>query len=162
MPRPGYKVKSAMSLKQFIAEFGGEFSEPMKEKLMELESRSFLTRKDISNRFDLKHVEHIQFKSSADSKLKEYAYGQFEVNDGILYFSENCLENTEVMQSPTVASIYSSLKSDNTMYNNGRNLKKIDENNIHFVVDSILETCPEVSQGYLDIIEGMAARANNK
>lgn len=162
MPRPGYKVKSAVSLKQFIAEFGGEFSEPMKEKLMELESRSFLTRKDINNRFDIKHVEHIQFLSSNDSKPKEYAYGQFEVNDGVLYFSENCLESAEVMQSPKVTSIYSALKSDNTMFNNGRNLKKVDENNVHFIVDSILETCPEVSQGYLDIIKGMSARSNNK
>jgi hypothetical protein len=168
MPRPGYKVKSSMSLKQFIAEFGGDFSDRMKEKLLELESRSYLTRKDISTRFDLKHVEHIKFNSATDSKhgegttQKEYAYGQFEVNDGMLYFSENCLENNEVIQSPKLAEIYASLRSEDTIFSNGRYLKKLDDNNIQYVVDNILSICPEVSQSYLDIIQGMESRASNK
>jgi hypothetical protein len=168
MAYQGYKKNSSMALKQFISEFGGTFSKHMKEKLLELESRSFLTRKEINNRFDLKHVEHIEYECTRNAEnvlgalKKEYSYGQFEVIEGVLYFSEVCLENDQVMQSPMVDKIYHSLNSEDTIFNNGRNLKKVDDKNIGYVVDSILSECPNVSQAYLDIVKGMVSRSNNK
>ena len=93
---------------------------------MELESRSFLTRKEIRNRFDLKHVEHIEYECSCDSKeaehagKKEYSYGQFEVIENTLYFSETCLESNQVMQSPMVGTIYHFLNDKGTIFNDGR------------------------------------------
>lgn len=159
------KKNSAMALKQFISEFGEAFSKNMKDKLMELESRSFLTRKESHNRFDLKHVEHIEYQCATDTLetvKKEYSYGQFEVNDGVLYFSEICLESKQVMQSPIVDKIYSSLNDEGTIFNNGRNLKRIDDKNIGYVIDSILSVCPKVSQSYIDTVNGMVSRAEDK
>jgi hypothetical protein len=159
------KKNSAMALKQFISEFGEAFSNDMKEKLMELESRSFLTRKEFGNRFDLKHVEHIEYEcatNALETVKKEYSYGQFEVNEGVLYFSEFCLVGDRVMQSPIVDKIYDSLNDEGTIFNNGRNLKKIDDENIAYVIDNILSVCPKVSQSYLDIVNGMVSRADNK
>jgi hypothetical protein len=164
----GHKKNSPMALKQFIAEFGSDFSKNMKEKLMELESRAFLTRKEVHNRFDLKHVEHIEYEcafdiDSASKKVKkEYSYGQFEVNEGVLYFSELCLESDGVMQSPIVDKIYRYLGDEDTIFNNGRSLKKVDDKNISYVVDSILSVCPTVSQNYLDIVKEMVSRSDNK
>jgi hypothetical protein len=152
-------------MKQFILEFGVNFSEHMKKKLMELESRSYLIRKEVSNRFDLKHVEHIEYEHSRDidsTVLKEYVYGQFEVNEDILYFSQSCEETTKVMQAPIVSKIYDSLESDGAILSDGRNMKRIGDGNIDYIVDSTLAACPKVSQKYLDIIEGMVSRANNK
>lgn len=163
-----YMKRNSISVKQLISEFGERFSEHMKEKLMELDSRSFLTRKDFYNRFDLKHVEHIKHEcdnnheDDSSVKLKEYTYGQFQVNDNILYFSESCAENREVTQSPIVSIIYDSLESENTILDDGRNLKKVDDNNIDFIIDSILSECPPVSQAYLDIVKGIESRAHSK
>jgi hypothetical protein len=168
MAYQGYRKNSPMALKQFISEFGANFTEYMKDKLMELESRSFLTRKDVRSRFDLKHVEHIQYECDCDSQdysqmpKKEYSYGQFEVIDDILYFSEICLESNQVQQSQMVSTIYNSLNGEGTIFNDGRNLKKVDDKNIDFVVDSILLNCPQVSQSYLDIINGMVSRSDDK
>lgn len=168
MAYQGYKKNSPMALKQFISEFGINFSEYMKEKLMELESRSFLTRKEIRGRFDLKHVEHIEYECTCDAQnsshaiKKEYSYGQFEVIDNTLYFSETCSESNQVMQSPMVNTIYHSLNDEGIIFNDGRNLKKVDDKNIGYVVDSILSTCPQVSQAYLDIVNGMVSRSNDK
>lgn len=160
-----YTRKRSISMKQFILEFGVNFSEHMKKKLMELESRSFLIRKDVSNRFDLKHVEHIEYEHSTGVDgvmLKEHVYGQFEVNEDVLYLSESCEESTKVIQAPIVSKIYNSLESDGAIFSDGRNLKRIGDNNIDYVVDSTLSVCPKVSQKYLDIINGMVARADNK
>jgi hypothetical protein len=168
MAKPNYRTKSTISMKQFISEFGEGFSDHMKEKLMELESRSFLTRKEFNNRFDLKHVEHIQYdcvtesENNPNAKQKEYSYAQFEVIDGVLYFSENCLENNLVMQSPMVSNVYNALNNEGAIVSNGSNLKQVDDENIDYIVDSILSSCPDVSKAYLDIIKGMVQRANNK
>lgn len=149
--------KSSVSIKMFIAEFGEDFSQHIQERLMNLESRCFLTRKEIAYRFDLKHVEHLQYEiasnleDSSAPQSKEYAYGQFVVLDGKLYFSESCLENNDIMQSPMVSIIYGALDSEGSVFDEGRNLKRLDDNNIDFVVDSILSSCPQVSQSYLDI-----------
>lgn len=152
-------------MKQFILEFGINFSEHMKKRLMELESRSFLIRNEASNRFDLKHVEHIEYEHTCrlgNTVLKEYVYGQFEVKEDTLYFSQSCQESAKVMQSPIVSTIFDSLESDGAILNDGQNMKKVGDNNIDYIVDSTLAACPNVSQKYLDIIEGMATRANNK
>ena len=155
-------------MKMFLKELGEEFPEYVKERLMDLEVRCFLTRKEIAYRLDLKHVEHIQYEVSSDveepsaPRSKEYSYGQLVVVDGKLYFSESCLENNEIMQSPMVSVIYNTLDSEGIVFDEGINLKRIDENNIDFVVDSILSSCPQVSQAYLDIVQGMVSRANNR
>lgn len=152
----------------FIKEFGEDFSEHVKEKLMELESRYFLTRKEIPYRFDLKHVEHLQYDCAFDEKnpsapsSKEYAYGQFAVLEGKFYFSKSCLENNEIMQAPSVSTIYNALDSEGIVFDEGRNLKILNDNNIDYVVESILSSCPEVSQSYLDIVKGMISRANDR
>lgn len=166
--RVNNRRKSSISMQQFITELGENFSEHMKEKLMELDSRSFLTRKDVSHRVDLKHVEHIQYECVSNSedksaaKRKEYSYAQFAVVDGVLYFSERCLESDSVKQSPIVEVIYDSLGSEGMISDNGVNLKKIGNDNIDYVVDNILTGCPQVSQTYLDIIRGMVSRSGNK
>ncbi|MDP4090293.1 MAG: hypothetical protein Q8930_13605 [Bacillota bacterium] len=158
-----YTKKRSISMEQFIQEFGTNFSEHMKKRLMELESRSYLVRKEVSNRFDLKHVEHIEYECGQENTvLKEYIYGQFEVDKDILYFSESCEESTKSMQAPIVSTIYDSLNCEGVIFSNGRNLKIVGDNNIDYVVDSTLSACPQVSQRYLDIIHGMAARAVRK
>jgi hypothetical protein len=168
MFRNNYGRKSTISIKMFIKEFGVNFTNHVKERLMDLEVRCFLTRKDIAYRFDLKHVEHLQYESaphvedSTALSSKEYAYGQLVVLDEKLYFSESCLENEEIMQSPVVSTIYDALGSEGAVIDEGRNLKRLDDNNIDFVVDSILFSCPEVSKSYLDIVQGMISRADNK
>jgi hypothetical protein len=152
----------------FIKEFGEDFPEHVKERLMDLESRCFLTRKEIGYRFDLKHVEHLQYESASGTEnpsapsSKEYCYGQFAVVDGKLYFSESCIENKVIMQSPVVSTIYSDLDSEGIISEEDRNLKRINDNNIDFIVDSILSSCPQVSQSYMDIVKGMVSRSSIK
>lgn len=166
--RTNHTRKRAVSIEMFIKEFGENFSEHMKERLMELETRCFLTRKEIAYRFDLKHVEHLQYETACDTEdakeppSKEYCYGQFVVLDGKLYFSESCIENKDIMQSPKLNNIYNSLDSEGTIFDEGVNLRRLDDNNIDFVVDSILSSCPPVSQAYINIMQGIVARANNK
>lgn len=163
-----YRRKSTISMKMFISEFGEEFPEHVKERLMDLEERCFLTRKDIAYRLDLKHVEHLQYEVAADMEVpssrnsKEYSYGQLVVLEGQLYFSESCIESSEVMQSPMVNNIYDTLDSHGITFDEGSNLKRITEENVDFVVDSILSSCPQVSQSYKEIVRGMVSRANNK
>lgn len=152
----------------FITEFGEDFTENVKERLMSLQPRCFLTRKEIPYQFDLKHVEHLQYECAFNEehtsacRSKEYAYGQLVVLDGELYFSESCLEDKEIMQSPMVSVIYNALDSDRIIFAEGRNLKRLNKCNIDYVVDSILSTCPQVSQSYMNIIKDVVSRTNNK
>lgn len=168
MYKGNYGRKSTISMKMFIKEFGEDFSEHMMERLMDVDVRCFLTRKELPYRFDLKHVEHIKFEFACDKEdsskpsSKEYAYGQLVVLDGKLYFSESCLENNEIKQSPVINTIYNTLDSKGAIFDEGRNLRRIDDSNIDFVLDSILSSCPEVSQSYLDIVQSMTTLADNK
>lgn len=166
MVKKNYKMKKTISIKMFISEFGENFSDHMKKRLLELEVRCVLTRREDNYRLDLKHVEHTQYDCDSTGELntckKEYAYGQFIVIDGILYFSESCETNDKVMQSPVVDVIYNSLNSEDTICDEGTNAKKIDDNNIDCIIDTILTVCPQVSQTYLDIVEEMTSRAENK
>ncbi|MCY6354255.1 hypothetical protein [Clostridium sp. ZS2-4] len=157
-----YKMKKTISMKRFISEFGENFSKHTKEKLLKLEVRCVLTRNEDNYRLDIKHVEHTQYDCNSGKYQKEYAYGQLVVIDETLYFSEICTESAEVMQSPIVNTIYTSLNSEDMISDLGINSKKIDDNNIDYVIDSILTVCPEVSEEYLAITQGMISRAENK
>lgn len=168
MFKTNHARKSTVSIKMFIKEFGEDFSEHLKERLMDLEVRCYLTRKSAASIFDLKHVEHLQYEVSYDEEdpktpsSKEYAYGQFVMLEGKLYFSKSCYENNEIMQSDIVNTIYNELDSEEIVFNEEINIKRLDDNSIDFVVDSILSECPQVSQSYLDIVQGMISRSDNK
>ncbi len=162
--RKNYKIKKTISVKQFISEFGENFSEHMKERLLDLEVRCVLTRKEEDNTLDLKHVEHTKYDcpSGNSSKEKEYVYGEFTAVEGILYFSEKCAENDDVMVSPITNVIFNSLNSEDMIIDENTNAKKVDDTNIDFIIDSILSVCPEVSQRYLDIVREMTSRSESK
>jgi uncharacterized protein (UPF0212 family) len=166
--RKNYKIKKTISLKQFISEFGENFSEHMKERLLDLEVRCVLTRKEEDNKLDLKHVEHTKYNcpSGNSSKEKEYVYGEFTVVEGTLYFSEKCIENDDIMVSPITNDIYNSLNSADMIFDESTDesthAKKIDDTNIDYIIDTILTVCPEVSQRYLDIVREMTSRSESK
>ena len=153
-----HRLKKTISIKQFIAEFGEGFSKHMKLRLLELGSRCILTRKDNTYTLDLKHIEHTKYDCASECGenlevcQKEYAYGQLIVNEGILYFSQDCLENDEVMIVPAVSEIYKSLSSEDMYLEEGVEAKKVDDTNIDYVVDGLLKVCPEVSAEHLAII----------
>lgn len=166
--KKNYRIQKTISMKRFISELGEDFSEHMKDRLLELEVRCVLTRKEDNYRLDIKHVEHTKYDCTCDSEhgltpcKKEYVYGQFIVIEGVLYFSENCTESDGVMQSPIVNTIYSSLSDENMICDEGINEKKVDDSNIDYVIDSILTVCPEVSQRYKDIMKDMLSHAERK
>jgi hypothetical protein len=153
-----YRMKRTVSMKQFITELGGEFSKHIKQRLLELGGRCVLTRKDESYVLDLRHIEHTKYKcnpqDSTDVDQKEYAFGQFIVYEGLLYFSECCLENDDIMQASVVSSIYNSLDGEEFVLEGDINIrgKLINDDNIDYVVDNILTVCPEISPEHLAII----------
>ncbi|MBI6872022.1 hypothetical protein [Clostridium aciditolerans] len=163
--KKNYKMKKTISMKMFINEFGESFSKHMKKRLLELEVRCVLTRKEDSYRLDIKHVEHTQYAFDNDhnnsTSQKEYVYGQLIVMDGALYYSESCIENDTVMQSPIVAVIYDDLDSEGMILDNDNRAKKIDDNNIDYVIDTMLTVFPDVSQSYLNIIKEMISHERN-
>lgn len=160
--------KSAISISTFISEFGEKFTEHMDQRLLQLASRCFLIRKETRNMLDLMHVEHIKYDCSCNVKgktvnsQKEYSYGEFEVIDGDLYFSDKCIEKNEIIESPEISIIFNNLDSTGMTSDEDRKLKKVNDDNIDYIVDSILSTCPETSQAYRDIVKDMMIRANNK
>lgn len=163
--RNNNRFKSTISVKMFISEFGENFSSNMKKRLMDLEVRCVLKRDEVDHILNLKHVEHIKFDClNASEKLvkKEYAYAQFAVIEGMLYFCENSIQNNEISPSPIIKSIYDGLNSANIIIEEGKNFKMVDDSNIDYVVDSILSSCPQVSQAYKDIVKEMVSRADNK
>lgn len=151
-----YRIKKTVSMKQFLTEFGGDFSKHMKQRLLELGARCVLTRKDESFILDVKHVEHTKYdcrcQDSAEVSQKEYVFGQFVAHEGLLYFSESCLENDDIMQSPIVSEIYNSLNSEALVIDECVTAKKVDDENIDYVIDNILTVCPEVSPEHLAIV----------
>ncbi len=160
--KKNYKMKKTISMKRFISEFGENFSKHTKKKLLELEVRCVLTRNEDDYRLDLKHVEHTQYNCGSSKSQKEYAYGQLVVMDETLYFSEICTESATVMEAPIVSTIYNSLNSEDMISDLNVNSKKIDDNNIDYLIDTILTVCPDVSEEYLAITQGMISRAENK
>lgn len=158
MFKKNYRINRTVSMKQFISKYGENLSEHTKQRLMELEVRCVLTRKDKETVFDLKHVEHTKFTFNSDgnpSSKKEYSYGQLiAVNDAI-YFSEKCEISKDVMESPIANTIFNSLSENEMITFNDTRAKKIDDSNIDYIIDALLTVCPEVSQKYKDIIQHM-------
>jgi hypothetical protein len=128
----------------------------LKQRLLELGGRCVLTRKEETFVLDLRHIEHTKYKCSSDegmpTKQKEYAFGEFIVYEGQLYFSECCLENDDIMQASVVSSIYNSLNSQELLLEGDMRGKLVNDDNIDYVIDAILEVCPPVSQSYIDIM----------
>lgn len=165
--KKNYNLKKTISMKRFISDLGGNFSKHMKKRLLDLEIRCVLTRKeDDEFRLDIKHVEHIKYncdlENPSDENKKEYVYGQLIVVDENLYFSETCTEDDSVMQSPIVSEIYNSLDSESITFDTSIMAKKLDDSNIDHVVDSLLSVCPEVSEYYANIVKGMLSRSSKK
>lgn len=154
--KKNYKMKKTVSMKMFVTEFGEDFSKHMKQRLFELGTRCVLTRKEESFILDLKHVEHTKYecpaKDNATVCRKEYVYGQFVINEGNMYFSESCIETADVMKAPVVNDIYDHLNSHDVLLNEDIKAKKVDDENIDYVVDRILEVCPEMSPEHYAII----------
>lgn len=165
MVKKNYKMKKTISMKMFIKEFGENFSEHMKNRLLEIDVRCVLTRKEASNILDIKHVEHTQYSSQdendSNALKKEYVYGQLIVIEGALYYSETCIENDKVMQSPIVNVIYDNLSSKDMILDGDIRAKKIDDNNIDYVIDTMLTVFPDVSQSYLNIVKEMISHEKN-
>lgn len=166
--RINYRMKKTISVKMFIEELGEEFSQHVKDRLMELDLRCILSRKEQQNVVDLKHVEHVKYdckneeSNSEKTCEKEYVYAQFVVVDNLLYLSKNCIENDDIQKSPIVNDIYDSLNSEVANTEEGTAIKKIDDTNIDYVVDTILSVCPNVSDRYISIVKGMTWRSENK
>ncbi|MCH4237994.1 MAG: hypothetical protein LKF87_06605 [Clostridium tyrobutyricum] len=178
--RKNYRMKKTISVKMFISELGEKFSEHVKDRLMDLDIRCVLGRKDKNYIVDVKHVEHIKYACNEgdNSKVteKEYVYGEFIVIQGVLYFSREFIKTPYVMQSDVANKIYDSLTSEEFVFNKNNEededenenkfedviLKKVDDTNIDFIIDSILEVCPNVSQKYLDIVKEMTSHAEIK
>lgn len=157
MMKKNYKMKRTISMKQFVVEFGEGLSKHMKQRLLELGERCILNRRDESHILDLRHVEHLKYECCCDSEdgaapKKEYAYGQLVVKEGKLYLSQNCIENDDIMQSPVVGEIYSTISSPEEQLEEDIVGKLIDESSIDFVIDTILNVCPKVSAEHMAII----------
>ncbi|MGF7186881.1 hypothetical protein GGQ84_003015 [Desulfitispora alkaliphila] len=141
------KMKKTISMKQFISELGSNFSKHTQERLLEVGARCVLTRSDKKNVLDLKHIEHTKFDSE-----KEYAYGQFVVEEGELFFSNKCCAESGVMEAPIVSQIFESMDGEVVIFDEDIKVKKIDAKNIDYVIDSILNVCPVVSPEHLAIL----------
>lgn len=149
-----YNVRRTISMKHFISDFGENFSDHMKQKLMEIEVRCVLARQKY-NKLQIRHVEHTKYEFSGEDgavSMKEYAYGELLVVDNILYFCQTINENANIMKSPIVDAIYDSLSGEGMVTDDGVNCKRIDDSNIDFLIDTMLTVFPQVSQSYIDII----------
>ena len=56
---------------------------------------------------------------------KEYSYGQFIIEEGILYFSDNSIENADVIQEPSISNIYNSLNVQDIFVDEAIKVKKL-------------------------------------
>ncbi len=154
--KKNYRLRKTLSIKQFISEFGGDFTDLMKKRIMNLWPRCVLTRDEDKNVLDLKHVEHTKYdcdKVKGKAK-KEFVYGQFLINEGHLYFSKECIEDDKTMKSSMVDTIYDSLSSQDIYYYDEGDFiaKKVDDDNIDSVIDNIMRDCPPMSKRHLRII----------
>lgn len=162
--RKMYNMKKTISMKQFITELGENFSEHSKLRLIDLGSRCVLTRKEDNYRLNLKHIEHtthecaITSGDETDKLNKEYLYGQFVVQEGLLYFSESCTEINDAVEAPVVNTIFNALNTEK-IYIDEIGAKLVDDSNIDYIIDTILAVCPPVSQAHLDIVRGMTYRS---
>jgi hypothetical protein len=162
--RKMYNMKKTISMKQFITELGENFSEHMKLRLKDLGSRCVLTRKEDNYRLNLKHIEHTMHECAVTSGIddnlikKEYVYGQFVVQEGVLYFSEKCTESNDAVEASVVSTIYNSLNTEKIAIDE-IDAKLVDDSNIDYIIDTVLEVCPPVSQAHLEMVRGMTYRS---
>lgn len=166
--KKNYKIKKTISMNLFVTELGENFSDHVKDRLLELELRCVLTRKEDFNTLDIKHVEHIQhdcssgFEDDSASSNKEYAYGQFCVIDDELYFSEKCTIEKGVEESPIVRTIYTALKTNPIILSCDTCGKKVNDDNIDYIIDTLLTVFPNVSEAHLNMVKDMISRAKVK
>lgn len=167
--RKNYRMKRTISVKMFISELGQNLSEYIKNRLMDLEVRCVLTRKEKTYILDIKHVQHIKYPCTTENSdkvtEKEYVYGSFIVNDDDFYFCKNFISTENATMPDKIINIYDSLEAEEVSIElEEEDLigKKIDDTNIDFIIDGILEVCPQVSQKYLDIVNEMTSHAEIK
>jgi hypothetical protein len=166
--RKNYRMKRTISVKMFIAEFGENFSELVKKRLMDVDVRCVLTRKDKKYVVDIKHVEHLRYDSKSQSGIetsnREYVYGRLVQYNDCLYFSNDFENTNDFMKHDVVDDIYNSMKGDEVVTDENQDMraKQVTDENIDFIIDSILKVCPEVSQKYLDIVNEMTSHAEIK
>ena len=152
-----YKLKKTISMKKFISEFGEDFTAHTKERLLELEIRTVLTRSEYPNILDIKHVEHTKYECCGEAESRELTFGRLIVNGGKLYFTGSETDSNTLMEAENVPDLYNSLKADEKIVDNGISAKEINEDNIDFFMDKMLDTIPEVSESYIKIIKEMLA-----
>lgn len=151
MLKRNYKMKKTIPIKQFVSDYGQNFSKHMKQRLLELGTRCILTRRENEYILDIRHVEHIKYETVSDTQ-KEYAYGQFVVNEDNLYYSQSCMENDDIMLMPEVHRIYDALENVNGYSEEGLEAKLINDTNIDFIIDTLLNVCPGVSAEHIAIL----------
>ncbi len=154
--KKNYKMKKTLSIKQFNTEFSDCLTDHMKKRILDLWPRCVLTREKDKDILDLKHVEHTKHdctKGKSKAK-KEYAYGQFVINDGKLYFSNKCIEDETTMKTSMVDTIFDSLSNEDMYHGEENDLtaKRVDDSNIDDVIDNIMRACPPISKRHLEII----------
>lgn len=165
MLRKNYNIKKTISVKQFIAEFGKDFSDLVKKRLLEIEVRCVLVRQEENFILQIHHVEHtthdVSSKDGTKQIKKEFAFGQFIVVEELLYFTDKCSESNTLIQSPIVDTIFNTLTSEALVSETEVtvNAKLVDDSNIDYIIDSILTVCPEVTKEYSDIVDGMLSRS---
>jgi hypothetical protein len=152
-----YNMKRTISMGMFISEFGEAFTSHMKHRLLDIGKRCVLTRKENGYNFDFKHVEHIKhnFASKEDissTKLKEYTYGQIFVIEDKLYFSDEHIDGDDSIQFPTISDIYTGIDVMPESIDGNVKAKVLQDSNIDYFVDNLLEICPPLSSEYLKII----------
>jgi hypothetical protein len=149
-----YNLKSTISMKKFISEFGREFSPYLIERLMDLELRSVLTRNEFPNILEIKHVEHTKYQCGEGEK--ELSFGRLIASDEELFFS-TADETDKVMEAENISDLFDSMNSDVKIFNSNIEAKKIDDDNIDFFMDKMLNIMPEVSEEYKKILKEMLA-----
>ncbi|MBA5849956.1 hypothetical protein H2684_01300 [Clostridium sp. cel8] len=165
--KKNYRMKRTISVKMFISEFEQCFSEHIKKRLMDIDLRCVLTRKDKKYVVDIKHVEHIKYNSKSEngenSSDKEYVYGRFICSEDMLYFSNDFDNTNDFMKAEVVDNIYNSMNTEEVLIDEEElKGKQVNDGNIDFIIDSILEVCPDVSQKYLDIVHEMISHSEIK
>lgn len=154
-----HNFTKTISIKRFINEFGVFYSTHMCEKLMELELRTVLTRTDILNALNIKHVEHTKYSCNSDgiASEKELVFGQLISIEGNLYFCADCDENETAAKCTAVDQIFNSICGNEYTLSSGAKVKKIDDSNIDALVDSLLKNIPDVSDRYMKILKEMTS-----
>lgn len=152
-----YNMKKTISMRMFISEFDEAFTSHMKLRLLEIGKRCVLTRKEIDYCFDLKHVEHTKHdldETNGDLmiKPKEYTYGQLLVNEGVPYFSDEHTDGEEIIQYPTISNIYNEMDGQVEFFDEDIRAKRLQDSNIDYLVDNLLEIYPPLSPEYMKII----------